>query len=108
MGFCERFLVEIPNDGGSPPLAVAATGPEVDVGQLGAKAFDYIRDGGAGFTAVLEGSVAGKNWATVVALAGSAQGTISDHYTRLRVTVTVGGALGASTELVVAGRTQGP
>jgi hypothetical protein len=79
----------------------------MDVGQLGGKGYDYIRDGGAGFTGVLEGSVAGKNWSTVVALAASAQGTIPDHYTRIRVNVTVGGALGPTTELVAAGRTQG-
>jgi hypothetical protein len=107
MAFCERIPVTIPNDGATPPLATVASGPEVDVGQLGGKGYDFKRDAGAAFTGVLEGSVAGKNWTTIVALAASAQGAISDHYTSVRVTVSVGGAVGPTTELMVAGRTQG-
>jgi hypothetical protein len=101
------MLVTIPNDGATPPIATVDSGPEVDVGQLGGKGYDFIRDVGAGFTAVLEGSVAGKNWTTIAALGADAQGAISDHYTLVRVTVSVGGAVGPTTELIVAGRTQG-
>jgi hypothetical protein len=108
MGFCERFVLEIPNDGGAPPAAIVAVGPEIDVGQLGGKGYDFTRDPGAGFTALLEGSVCGHQWATIVALAASAQGTIPDHYTWVRINVTIGGALGATTLAMAAGRTQGP
>jgi hypothetical protein len=108
MGFCERFVLEIPNDGAAPPLAVAGAGPDIDVGQLGGKGYDFTRDAGALFTADLEGSVCGHQWAAIVALAASAQGAIPDHYTFIRVNVSIGGALGASTLAMVAGRTQGP
>jgi hypothetical protein len=107
MAFCERIPVTIPNDGATPPLVTTTSGSEVDVGQLGGKGYDFIRDAGAGFTANLEGSVAGKNWTTITGLGASAQGTIPDQYTLVRVTASVAGALGATTTLHVAGRTQG-
>ncbi len=107
MSFCERLPVTLPNDGATPPQVTVASGAEVDVGQLGGKGYDYIRDAGAGFTAVLEGSVAGRNWSTIANLNASSTGTISDQITLVRVRATVAGALGAATELFVAGRTQG-
>lgn len=105
MAFPENKVIEIPNDGAGN--AVAATGTVVHVDQMSDKGYDYIRDPGAGFTAVLEGSVALRNWATIVALAASAQGAVPAQYNYVRPRVTVAGALGATTELFVSGKVIG-
>lgn len=104
MSFPENMFVEIPNDGAAPPMALLAIGDEVNVNQMSDKGYDYVRDPGAGFTAVLEGSVSRRNWSTIVALAASAQGAVPAQYNFVRVNVTVGGALGATTELMVGGK----
>lgn len=103
MSFPETMNLEIPNDGLGN--AVVGSGPEVSLAQLapGSKGYDFLRDGGAAFAGNLEGSVTGRTWTTVVALAASGQGAISGHYNYARVTVTAPGALGATTDLRVAG-----
>jgi len=77
---------------------------EVNVSQLSDKGYDFIRDVGAAFTAVLEGSVSGKNWTSVTTLAASGQGTVAAQYNFLRVKVSAAGALGATTVLLIGGK----
>jgi hypothetical protein len=105
MSFPETVQIQIPNDGAVPPLAVAAIGPEVRIDQLapGSKGYDFVRDPGAAFTANLEGSVNGRHWDVVVGLAASGQGAIPTHLNLLRANVSIGGALGATTDLRGAG-----
>ena len=102
MSFPESTNVTIPSTEGTVPTGA---GPEVDISQLApaSKGSDFLRDAGAAFTAVLEGSVTGRTWTTIIALAASGQGAITGHYNRVRVNVSVGGALGATTDLRVAG-----
>jgi len=96
MGMPNAAQLEIPNDGAGN--AIVGVGAEVQASDLVA-GYDYIRDGGAAFTANLEGSVNRRNWTTVVALAASGQGSVGSHYNFLRVKVSAPGALGATTEL---------
>lgn len=103
MSFPETMNLEIPNDGLGN--AVVGSGTPVSLAQLapGSKGYDFLRDPGAGFTANLEGSVTGRTWTVVVALAASGQGAVAGHYNYARVTVSVPGALGATTDLRAAG-----
>lgn len=105
MSFPETKNVEIPNDGAAPPLAIVAIGPQVDLAQLAptSKGYDLLRDPGAGFTANLEGSVTGRTWTVIVGLGASGQGAIPGHFNYVRANVSAGGALGATTDLRVAG-----
>lgn len=103
MSFPETMNLEIPNDGAGQ--ATIGVGAEVRIDQLapGSKGYDFLRDGAAAFTGNLEGSVTGRHWGVVVALAASGQGAIPTHYNVVRVNVSAGGALGATTDLRVAG-----
>lgn len=105
MSFPETKNVEIPNNGAAPPVATIGVGPEIDIAQLApaSKGYDFRRDAGAGFTATLEGSVTGRTWTLIVALAASGQGAIPGHFNYVRANVSAGGALGATTDLRVAG-----
>ena len=58
----------------------------------------------AAFAASLKGSVCGLNWTEIVALSASGQGEIGGHYNYLRVEVADAEALGATTQLKIAGR----
>lgn len=69
-----------------------------------AKGYALTRDAGAGFTAALEGSVGGTTWANIANLNATGQGAITEIYNFLRVNVTVAGALGATTALLVTGK----
>lgn len=102
MSFPETINVEFPSVGAN---AVVASGAETSIAQLApaSKGYDFERDAGAGFAANLEGSVTGRRWTVIVALAASGQGAISAHYNYVRVTVSVAGVLGATTDLRVAG-----
>ena len=86
------------------PAVLSGASNQVDLCGLFDKGYTYVRDAGAGFTGVLEGSVAGLNWTTIVALAASGQGAIPAQYNFCRVTVSVAGALGATTALMLAGK----
>lgn len=102
MSFPQITTVTIPNDGTN---ALVATGDEIAIDQLAPNSvgYDYIRDGAAAFTGVLEGSVSGLNWTTIVALAANAQGAVPPQYHYVRARNTVGGILGVTTRLRVAG-----
>ena len=102
MAFPENKLVELPqNPAGTVVVGVGTT---VEVRQMMEKGYDFTRGAGAGFTAVLEGSVRGQNWTTIVNLNASGQGAISGHYNLVRANVSVGGALGTGTELYASGK----
>jgi len=100
MGDPSMKLMEFPMAGGA---VVAGIGKEENLADLYDKAYDFQRDGGAGFTAALEGSVAGLNWDVIVNLAASAQDDIDPKYKLVRINCSVGGALGATTQLSVVG-----
>jgi len=101
MAFPHVRIVEFPQ---SPAGTVVVDTVLWDVRQLSDKGFDFIRDGGAAFTAVLQGSVGKLSWTDIQSLAASAQGVIPAHYNWVRINVTVGGALGTTTQLRVAGK----
>lgn len=86
-----------------PAVAGGATA-RYDVGGWFNKGYSFVRDGGAGFTAALQGSVGGTVWTNLVNLNASGEGAIADHYNFVRVNVTVAGALGATTALMIAGK----
>ena len=101
MAFPEHKLIEFPNDG----LGTATVGEiEYRVDQMSDKGFDFIKGAAAAYTAVLEGSVAGRNWSTIDSLAASGQGSVSDEYNWVKIKVTVGGALGTGNELFISGK----
>jgi hypothetical protein len=89
-----------------PMICDVASGARVDLSQCIQKGYDYIRDGGATFTANLEASVSGQVWTVIAALAASGQGAIAAHYNYVRTNCTVAGAKGATTKLIVAGLNQ--
>lgn len=101
MAFLHQLSVEFPESGGD---VTVANGPVVDLSGVTDKGFDFVRDPGAAFTAVLEGSVAGLNWTTIDGLAATAQGAIPAQYNYVRARGTVQGAIGATTALKVAGK----
>jgi hypothetical protein len=103
MSMPEMRLVEFPLDALGTGVE-ARTGKVFDARQNTDKGYDYTRDAAAGFTATLEGSVSGDNWTLIVALAASSQGAVGAQYNYLRVNCTVGGAVGATTRLVAAGK----
>lgn len=80
------------------------TQAQTEVRQMTGKGYDFIRGAGAGYTAVLEGSVAGRNWTTIVSLAASAQGVIPVQYNLVRVNCSILGVLGTGPRLVVSGK----
>lgn len=87
------------------PAVAGGLSDVVNMCGLFEKGYGYTRDGGAGFTAALEGSVTGNdNWTTVANLNASGSAAIPAHYNFVRVNVTVAGALGATTQLAVAGK----
>jgi hypothetical protein len=87
------------------PAGTVVVGMEkVHTGSWSEKGYDYTRDPGAGFTANLEGSVAEGQWTLIAALAASGQAAIAAHYNWVRINVSVGGALGATTRLVISGK----
>ena len=96
MAFVEQLPIQIKETGG--------IGAVVDISQHSGKGYDFSRGVGAGFTSALEGSVAQRNWTTLVNLNVSSQGQIPSQYNYLRTNTTVAGALGTGTELVTAGR----
>lgn len=101
MAFPENKLIEFPQQ---TPGTVDVGIVEKDVRQMSEKGYDFIRDGAAAFTANLEGSVSGRNWTLITSLAASDQGDIPAGYNLVRVDVTVAGALGSTTELIVSGK----
>ena len=46
----------------------------------------------------------GRNWTLITALAASGQGVVPPQYNLVRVDITVGGALGAGTDLIISGK----
>ncbi len=108
MSFLFQQNVEFPEVGvnvstvGGP--ASDGNGTTLDISQLAECGYDYIRDVGAAFTAVLEGSVAGLNWTTIVNLNASGQNVIASHYNYVRVNASVTGAMGTTTAMKVGGR----
>jgi len=104
MSIPNQVPVFIPNDGAVPPLAVIGSGPVVDMSQCDNKGYDYVRDPGAAFAGNLEGSVAMRQWSVIAALGASGQGAVDDWYNYVRVTVTGGGAIGPTTQVVAGGR----
>lgn len=105
MGMPENILVEFPlNEAGDAAVVGTVDISRANVAQLFEKGYDFTKGVGAAWTAVLEGSVSGDNWASIDALAASAQGSISAHFNRVRLRVTVGGAIGTGTKLVIAGK----
>jgi len=90
MSFPELRMMEFP--------AVVAgnlqtgTGPIFNAHQESEKGYSFQRGAGAGYTAALEGSVSGDLWTSVVALAASGQGSISEQYNYLRINCSVAGA----------------
>lgn len=91
------------------PITIPAVGgglsTTVDMSGLVDKGYGFTRDGGAGFTAALQGSVTGNdNWTAIANLNASGSGAIPAHYNFVRVNVSVAGALGATTTLTVAGK----
>jgi hypothetical protein len=87
------------------PAVATGASAAVDMSQLFAKAYSFVRDAGAAFTGALEGSVTGHdNWTTIVNLNATGIGDIAGHYNFVRANVTVGGALGATTALTVVGK----
>lgn len=83
-------------------MAVGA-GQRFDARQMTEKGYDIVRGGAAAYTADLEGSVAGQQWAVIVGMGVTAQGAIPPQYNYLRVNCSVGGALDGSV-LKVAGK----
>jgi len=108
MSFLFQQNVDFPEVGanvssaGGP--ALDGIGIVLDISQLAECGYDFIRSGAGAFTAVLEGSVAGLNWTTIVSLAASGQNVIAAHYNYVRVNCSVTGAKGATTAAKVAGR----
>lgn len=87
------------------PAVAGGASATLDMSGLFDKGYAFVRDGGAGFTAALEGSVTGTgNWTTIANLNVTGSGAIAGHYNFVRVNVTVAGALGATTGLMVAGK----
>lgn len=87
------------------PAVAGGVSDVVNMVGLFDKGYAYTRDGGAGFTAALEGSVTGSgNWTSIANLNASGSGAITAHYNFVRVNVSVAGALGATTALTVAGK----
>jgi hypothetical protein len=99
--FAQTKLLEFPQ---SPAGTVIVGLSPVFVGNWWEKGYDYTRDGGAGFTAALEGSVGNGQWTSLLNLNVSAQGALAVHYNWFRINVSVGGALGATTRLIIAGK----
>lgn len=79
-------------------------GPIASLAGVTDKGYDYVRGAGAGFTAVLEGSVAGLAWTTIVNLNVSAQGAIPAHFNYVRINASAEGLLGTGTVCRVAGK----
>ncbi len=86
-----------------PANMAAGQGVRFDARQMSEKGYDIVRGGAAAFTADLEGSVAGQQWAIIVGMGVTAQGPIPAHYNYLRVNCSLGGALDGSV-LKVAGK----
>lgn len=87
------------------PAVAGGASATIDMSGLFDKGYAYTRDAGAAFTAALEGSVTGNgNWTTIANLNVSGSGAITGHYNFVRVNVTIAGALGATTALMVAGK----
>jgi hypothetical protein len=101
MAYLHQLSVDFPETGLN---VTVANGAAIDLSGVTDKGFDFLRDGAAGFTAVLEGSVAGMNWTTIDGLAATAQGAIPAQYNYVRIRGTVQGAKGATTALKVAGK----
>ena len=99
--FPENKLIELPQ---AVPGIVDIAVVKKDVRQMSEKGYDFIRGVGAAFTAALEGSVSGRNWTLITALAASGQGVVPPQYNLVRVDITVGGALGAGTDLIISGK----
>lgn len=93
------FTNELAVSGGN----ITAQTLETDLSGMANKGYDFVRGAGAGFTASLDGSVGRKNWTQISALAASAQGVIPDNYNFVRVVVSVAGAEGTGTSLILAG-----
>lgn len=87
------------------PAVAGGNSAVVDMSGLVDKGYGYVRDGGAAFTAAIQGSVTGKdNWTAIANLNASGSGAIASHYNFVRVNVSVAGALGTTTDLTVAGK----
>lgn len=99
--FAQSKLLEFPQ---APAGTVIVGTTPVFVGNWIEKGYDFTRDAGAGFTAAIEGSVGNGQWTSLVNLAASGQGTLAAHYNWMRINVSAGGALGASTRLIIAGK----
>ena len=101
MAFPENKNVEFPQ---VVPGTVDIGIVKIETRQMSEKGFDFIRGAGAAFTASLEGSVSGRNWTAFDGLTASVQGVIPTQYNLVRLNVTVGGALGTNTLLVISGK----
>lgn len=102
MAFHHQLTVDFPLDLAGD--VAVASGAVVDLSGVQDKGYEVVRDAGAGFTAVLEGSVAELNWTTIANLNASASGAVPAQYNYVRITASVAGVLGATTELKVAGK----
>lgn len=94
MGMPNSEILQFPSNDAQITAAIG-TGKVVNASDIVA-GYDYQHDGDSEYTAVLEGSVAGKNWTDIVELSESGQGLVPAHYTQVRIKVTVAGAIGDS------------
>lgn len=86
------------------PAVAGGASTVINVSGWWSKGYAFTRDGGAAFTAAIEGSVGGTTWASIANLDASKQGAITEVYNFIRVNVTVAGALGATTKILVTGK----
>lgn len=86
------------------PAVAGGASTVINVSGWWAKGYAFARGAGAGFTAAVEGSVGGTTWASIANLNVSGQGAITEVYNFLRVNVTVAGALGTGTKILITGK----
>jgi hypothetical protein len=87
----------------SPPGTVIVQTINYTVNHLHDMEYTFTAGSGLGFTAIFEGSEDTETWTTITALSTTVTGSISDSYDYLRIRVTVSGALGSGTSMVIIG-----
>ena len=100
--FPEKVFIELAEQPAGTVI-VQETDP-VDMSQWSEKGFSYLQGVGKAFTGTLQGSVIGDVWTDVDALAASNDDEWPSYYNYARVKVTVAGAPGAGTRVVVVGK----
>ena len=102
--FPEKYAFDLIEKTGAPGTWIVQTTPVVDISQWSVKAFSYKQGVGKTFVGALQGSVSGDVWDTVDAFGAETQGLFGEAYKYVRVNITVEGAAGTGTRIVIAGK----